>query len=114
MSKRKPKLCRMKRLDVSQNTSFFLLKMNYNVPQAFLFPFPFDRKMVSGDIKSHFELTLAISKENSPKCKIYAYRRVFSKFQENNSKMLYTNLFESHESTVLIVHRWEYPAAHTA
>ena len=37
--------------------------MNYNVPQAFLFPFPFDRKMVSGDIKSHFELTLAISKK---------------------------------------------------
>ena len=31
--------------------------------------------------KSHFELTLAISKENSPKSKIYAYRRVFSKFQ---------------------------------
>ena len=29
MGKRKPKLCRMKRLDVSQNiTFFFLLKMN--------------------------------------------------------------------------------------
>ena len=49
--------------------------------------------------KSHFELTLAISKENSPKCKKNAYRRVFSKFQENNSKILYTNLFESHEVT---------------
>lgn len=41
--------------------------MNYNVPQAFLFPFPFDRKMVSGDIKSHFELTSVITKEKLAK-----------------------------------------------
>jgi len=50
--------------------------MNYNVPQAFLFPFPFDRKMVSGDIKSHFELTLAISKklaEMQKKCKLASF-----------------------------------------
>ena len=28
MGKRKPKLCRVKRLDVSQNSFFFLLKIN--------------------------------------------------------------------------------------
>ena len=82
-------------------------------PPLLISPFLLAEKTI-GDTKSHFELTLAISKENSPKCKIYAYRRVFSKFQENNSKILYTNLFESHESTVLIVHHREYTAAHTA
>jgi hypothetical protein len=39
-------------------------------------PFLLAEKTI-GDTKSHFELTLAISKENSPKCKIYAYRRAF-------------------------------------
>ena len=59
-----------------QNADVLQLKMNYNVPQAFLFPFPFDRKMVSGDIKSHFELTLAISKklaEMQKKCKLASF-----------------------------------------
>ena len=45
-------------------------------------------------LRAYFDLTLAISKEN-------------------NSKILYTNLFESHESSVIIVHRWEYTTAHT-
>ena len=85
---------------------FFLLKMNQFILSPSHSTFLLAEKTI-GDTKSHFELTLAISKENSPKCKIYAYRRVFSKFQENNSKILYTNLFESHESTVLIVHHRE-------
>jgi len=114
MGKRKPKLCRMKCLDVYQYAHFsFYWRWNNMFPPLLISLFLLAEKTI-GDTKSHFELTLAISKENSPKCKIYAYRRVFSKFQENNSKILYTNLFESHESTVLIVHRWEYPAAHMA
>ena len=76
------------------------------------FPFLLAEKTI-GDTKSHFELTLAISKENSPICIFLHIGEFSSKFQENNSKILYTNLFESHESSVIIVHRWEYTTAHT-
>ena len=64
-------------------------------PPLLIFPYLLAEKTI-GNTKSHFVLTLAISKENSPKCKIYAYRRVFSKFQENNSKILYTNRYRDY------------------
>lgn len=37
-------------------------------PPLLISPFLLAEKTI-GDTKSHFELTLAISKENSPKCK---------------------------------------------
>ena len=58
MGKRKPKLCRMKRLDVSPKiTFFFLLKMNQFMLSPSHSTFLLTEKMVSEITKSHFELT---------------------------------------------------------
>ena len=55
MGKRKPKLCRMKRLDVSQKiTFFFLLKMNQFILSPSLSTFLLTEKMVSEITMSHF------------------------------------------------------------
>ena len=54
----KPKLCRMKRLDVSpQKKFFFLLNMNHLILSPSLSTFLLTEKMVSEITKSHFELT---------------------------------------------------------
>ena len=54
MGKRKPKLCRMKRLNVSPKTFFFLLKMNHLISPLLILTFFTDKPVVKVKLKTVF------------------------------------------------------------